>query len=141
MSFGQASDEVFLRRAIQLARAARERGDNPFGAVIVGERSERGNIVIEVKDAAVSSGDPTAHAETEAVRKLAKEFRVSYDDASKYTIYISTERTLCRLAVSAPRLNVDSRGLLGFGSRTIEIVGPLLEDEGLDVHTGYWEMK
>jgi tRNA(adenine34) deaminase len=55
-------DEVFMRMAI--AEAAQ--GDLPFGAVIV-----RNNKVLEVgRNLAVTTKDPTAHAEMVAIRRF-----------------------------------------------------------------------
>ena len=59
-----AQDEVFLRRAIELARRAREDGRQPFGALVV---NECGHVVAEALNNAVRpAGDPTQHAELNA---------------------------------------------------------------------------
>jgi len=58
-------DDIFLARAVELARQGSERGDGgPFGAVIVHE----GRIVAEAWNRVVASKDPTAHAEVAAIR-------------------------------------------------------------------------
>ncbi|MFX1468803.1 MAG: guanine deaminase [Promethearchaeota archaeon] len=46
-------DEFFLRRAIQLAKQAREDGQEPFGAVLVKNNeivAERGNQIYTTSD-------------------------------------------------------------------------------------------
>lgn len=59
------SDDVFLTRAIELARLGSEAGEGgPFGAVIVRD----GRIIAESWNRVVASHDPTAHAEVSAIR-------------------------------------------------------------------------
>ena len=59
-----ASHERFLRLAIELAEARVRAGGGPFGAVVVRE----GGIVGTGFNAVVPLGDPTAHAEVQAIR-------------------------------------------------------------------------
>jgi tRNA(Arg) A34 adenosine deaminase TadA len=59
------TDLKHLRRAIRLADAARKAGERPFGAVIV---HDDGTILIEAVNQVNSTGDVTAHAETQAIR-------------------------------------------------------------------------
>jgi tRNA(adenine34) deaminase len=63
------ADEVFMRRAIQLAEAASgRRGAAPIGCVIVLD----GRIVGEGSNEVGPLRDPTAHAEIVAIRRAAK---------------------------------------------------------------------
>jgi len=58
-------DDLFLHRAIELARQGSERGEGgPFGAVLVRD----GKIIAEGWNRVVASRDPTAHAEIGAIR-------------------------------------------------------------------------
>lgn len=58
------SDEAaFLREALALAFANSERGGRPFGAVLVRD----GEVVATGVNEILSSGDPTAHAEMNAI--------------------------------------------------------------------------
>lgn len=58
-------DDIFLARAIELARQGSQQGDGgPFGAVIVRD----GRIVGEGWNRVVADKDPTAHAEIAAIR-------------------------------------------------------------------------
>ena len=59
--------DAFMRRAFELRRLAIERGDQPYGAVLVRD----GRIVGEGVSAVVTTPDPTAHAELEAIRDAA----------------------------------------------------------------------
>jgi tRNA(adenine34) deaminase len=60
-------DERWMTRALALARAAGEAGDVPVGAVVV-----RGDEVLgEGQNRRERTGDPTGHAEIEALRRAA----------------------------------------------------------------------
>lgn len=57
-------DARYIRRAIDLARQARERGDHPFGALLVANEQ----IVLEAENTVVSRNNPTHHAEMNLVQ-------------------------------------------------------------------------
>ena len=57
------SDEIFMRRALDLARAARDRDEVPVGAVLVRD----GVILTEGANDVESRQDATAHAEMLAI--------------------------------------------------------------------------
>jgi tRNA(adenine34) deaminase len=65
---GDTPDQHFMRRALELARAAEEHGEVPVGAVLVRE----GEIVAEGWNRPISTCDPTAHAEIVALRAGAR---------------------------------------------------------------------
>jgi tRNA(Arg) A34 adenosine deaminase TadA len=58
----------FMERAFEMRRRAVARGDQPYGAVIV----KSGRIVGEGVSEVVTAGDPTAHAELQAIRDAAR---------------------------------------------------------------------
>lgn len=60
--------EIYLREAIALAYANAESGGRPFGAVIV----RGGEIVASGVNAILETGDPTSHAELNAIRLASK---------------------------------------------------------------------
>ena len=60
----ETEDERFMRRALELARAAEAAGEVPVGAVIVKD----GAIVAEGWNRPIGTCDPTAHAEIIALR-------------------------------------------------------------------------
>jgi tRNA(adenine34) deaminase len=70
---GLGHAETTLAQAMQRARERREEasraGDQPFGAVVLCA----GRIVGEAPSRVVSAGDPTAHAEMEAIRDAARQ--------------------------------------------------------------------
>lgn len=59
--------EVWMQRALELARRAEEKGEVPVGAVVVLDNE----IIGEGWNQPISSNDPTAHAEVVALRSAA----------------------------------------------------------------------
>jgi tRNA(Arg) A34 adenosine deaminase TadA len=60
--------EQLIDLANGLAAEAAQRGDRPYGAVLV---SPHGEVVAMTSNREISSGDPTAHAEVELLRAAA----------------------------------------------------------------------
>jgi tRNA(Arg) A34 adenosine deaminase TadA len=83
----------FAARALALRDAAVVAGDQGYGAVIVKE----GRIVGEAPSRVVVNGDPTAHAEMEAIRDAAR--RLGTRDLSGMAMYGSSRACpMCRAA-------------------------------------------
>jgi tRNA(adenine34) deaminase len=61
------SEEIFMRRALELARRAGAEGEVPVGAVVV----SAGSIIGEGWNRPIAAADPTAHAEIQAMRAAA----------------------------------------------------------------------
>ena len=61
-------DEEWMRRALDLARTGGALGEVPVGALVVRD----GEVIGEGCNAPISSHDPTAHAEIQAMRAAAK---------------------------------------------------------------------
>lgn len=81
---GASTPEAFMERALEMKRHAVESGDQAYGAVIVKD----GRVVGEAPSRVVVHGDPTAHAETEAIRDAAR--RLSTRDLSGCVMYSSS---------------------------------------------------
>lgn len=60
---------AFAARALAMRELAQASGDQPYGAVIV--RGDR--VIAEAPSRVVLDGDPTAHAEMEAIRRAARQ--------------------------------------------------------------------
>lgn len=94
-----ASDERFMRAALDLARKAAAEGEIPVGAVVVLD----GVIVGEGSNRPIASRDPTWHAEMEALRHAAaklKNYRLPGT-----TLYVTLEPcVMCAGAVVAARI-------------------------------------
>jgi len=153
-------DLKHLRRAIELAASARADGRHPFGCVIVNARGE--TVVEALNNAVRPKGDPTQHAETLACAAAAK--LLSEIELASCTLYTSTEpcamcagaiywtgigRVVFALAEAGllrytgshaenPTLDLPCREVFGRGQRTIEVEGPLIEEEAGVVHEGFW---
>jgi tRNA(Arg) A34 adenosine deaminase TadA len=63
-----STTEHYLKMALDLARQNAERGGRPFASVIVKD----GNVIATAVNTVIATGDPIAHAETEAIRAAAK---------------------------------------------------------------------
>ena len=149
-----------LRRAIELARLAREHGNHPFGALLV---DAKGNVVLEAENTVRTDQDVTAHAETNLMRLATARF--DRDFLERCTLYTSTEpcamcagaiywgnvrRVVFGLsqeqihAVSAGnpenmQLRISSREIFGRGDHLVDVSGPHLPKEALAVHDGFWQ--
>jgi tRNA(Arg) A34 adenosine deaminase TadA len=155
-----AIDLLHLRRCFVLARQAREAGQHPFAALVV---DENGQVLMEAQNQArPPEGEPTQHAELLAVGRAAKIFPP--ERLAKATLYTSTEPCcMCAGAIywanigrvvyglsehnlyaltganeENPTLSLPCREVFARGQRRVEIVGPLLEDEAVKPHEGFW---
>jgi tRNA(adenine34) deaminase len=92
------SDELVLRRAIELAREAALAGDVPIGAVLIA-----GDLVLEAKNEKELRRDPTAHAEVLLLREAAR--RLGAWRLSDATLYVTKEPcVMCAGAIIAARI-------------------------------------
>lgn len=145
-------DEQLMRRCFALAREAVRAGSHPFGALLA-----RGNeIVLEGRNT-VAEGGPTAHAEIDLVRRALA--HLGRDELAECTLVTSTEPcAMCAGAIywaRIPRvvfgcsvhglasatdgtLELPCRDVFARGARPIEVIGPVLEDEGLEIHRTFW---
>jgi len=93
------TDVDFMRRALELARGAWERGEVPVGAVLVRE----GTIVAEGANRPIEAHDPTAHAEVEALR--AGGAALGNYRLSGTTLYVTLEPcVMCASAIAQARV-------------------------------------
>lgn len=151
--------ETLVRRAIALARQARERGNHPFGALLA---APDGTILLEAENTVVTERDCTGHAETNLMRLAC--LRLEAEALASATLYTSTEP--CAMCAGAiywggvgavvfglserallaltganehnPTLALPCREVFARGQRAVTVVGPLLEDEAKVVHEGFW---
>jgi tRNA(adenine34) deaminase len=146
----ETRDAGHLRHAIRLARVAREQGNRPYGAVLVGAD---GTVLAEGQNTEQAERDLTGHAETNALRDAYQ--RLGPEGLAGSTIYASGEpcpicsavvfysgvsrvvygasrekvRQLVPQTRDNPKLGITCREILATSSRPIEVVGPFLEDE------------
>jgi tRNA(Arg) A34 adenosine deaminase TadA len=157
-----SQDETFLRLSFDAAQRAMDKGNHPFGAILV---DADGKVLMEAGNAFNASRDGTAHAE----RLLCTEAAVAFgEDALKNcTIYSSAEPcAMCAGAIywvgigrvvfglgearlkaitgnhpENPTLDMPCRDVFASGQKTIEVLGPLLEDEAAKQHENFWAGK
>lgn len=75
-----------LRRAIALAQTARDNGQDPFGAVLLGAD---GTLLAEARNTVQAEQDITAHAEVNALRAAGRAHGL--EALAGATLYASTE--------------------------------------------------
>lgn len=147
-----SDDLVYLRHAFALAQRAREAGEWPFGALVVRD----GLGLAEAEDSCIRLCDPTAHAETMAIRAACQSLRTIELEGA--TLYASAEPCLLccgaihwarirRVVYGLPQshLNALSGGRekpgcavhLATGTTHTEIIGGLLLDEALAPFNGF----
>jgi tRNA(Arg) A34 adenosine deaminase TadA len=80
----RGDDAAFITRAFEMQRRALDSGDQAYGAVVVRD----GKIVGQSASHVVVLGDPTAHAEMEAIRDAAR--RLGSRDLGGCTLYSSS---------------------------------------------------
>jgi len=152
-------DIALLRRAFDVAARARERGQHPFGAVLA---DGQGNVLLEQENAFLPDRDMTGHAErvlmTRASATYGSDFLAQcsiYSSAEPCAmcagaiywagvgrvIYGLSERGLKMLTADHPEnptLDLPCRAVFAAGQRSVEILGPLLEEEAKRLHAGAW---
>jgi tRNA(Arg) A34 adenosine deaminase TadA len=141
--------EAFLREALALAERAHARGDEPFGAVLV----VNGEVVLTASNTVILDNDPTRHAELNLVSLASR--TLPKETLRAATLYASTEPcAMCAGAICRTRvpkvvygcsgqalrdligggMAVPCRQILQRPHHLIEVLGPLLEEEGLALH-------
>lgn len=92
--------ESYIRRCIELALVARDRGDTPVGSLIVSE----GRIIAEGIEGVKVRQDITAHAELNAVREACR--ALSSLDLSRCALYTTAEPCwMCSYAIRQTRIS------------------------------------
>lgn len=153
-------DAAYLRDAIGWSRTARERGNRPFGAVIIGAD---GSLLAAAWNSNGETGDCTAHAETSAIRIASPKH--SREVLERATLYSSAEPcVMCAGAIfwsnirrvvfgiDAQRLRVfrgerpeqrdaelSCRDVFAASPHTITCIGPALVSEASAAHEGFWK--
>ncbi|WP_086911563.1 nucleoside deaminase [Acidovorax carolinensis] len=153
------TDTLFLRQAIAWACTARARGNHPFGAVVAGAD---GMLLAEAYCTTTESGDPTGHAEMNALRQLSR--HLTREARAHATLYTSAEPcAMCAAAIfwsgigrvvfgidsqrlrsfhsnrHAQRdLDLSCRDVLATATHPVECLGPALLEESSAPHTGFW---
>ena len=152
-------DQHFLREAFRIAREARDRGDQPFGSLLVGPGRE---ALFEAHDAVLTQRDALAHADMNLLRKAGA--ALAPDVLRRCTLYSSAEpcamcsgaifwsgvgrvvfglgtaklNEMLGTAAEHPRLAIPCRGILALGRPFVEVTVPLFQAEAMEAHADYW---
>ncbi len=106
---GSPSRKAFIDRAFVMRDQATAAGDQGYGAVIV---DGSGKIVGQAPSRVVTNGDPTAHAEMEAIRDAAR--RIGSRNLSGHIMYSSSRPCpMCEAAAYWAGLDVMIHGRSG----------------------------
>jgi tRNA(Arg) A34 adenosine deaminase TadA len=153
------ADMQHLLTAINVAQAAREHGNHPFGAILVDENNQ---VVLSAENTVVAGKDCTGHAETNLMRMASQRF--SEEQLARCTLYTSTEPcAMCAGAIfwanvrrvvfalseialyeivgpSPDHLMLPCREVFARSQRQVEVEGPAteLDAEARAVHAGFW---
>ena len=155
----KAQDQQYIRRAIEVASRARQHGNHPFGAILVGPENQ---ILLEAENTVVTHKDITGHAETNLIRLASKKYSLAYlEDCTIYTstepcpmcagaifwshvgrvVYgLSTDRLYSMTSKDATEatISLTCREVFERGRWKVEVIGPILEEEAEKVHEGFW---
>lgn len=152
----------YLKRAAGVSAQAREHGNTPFGAILVGPD---GAVLLEQENIEITQADCTGHAETALARKASglytKEFLwgcTLYTTAEPCAmcagaiywanigrvVYGIEESDLLKLTGDDPQnptFSLPCREVFGRGQKAIQVLGPFPEvaKDVISVHEGYWK--
>lgn len=150
-------DGAFIQRCYALAEEAVAAGDHPFGALLVHDDE----VLAEGRNEVNTAGDVTRHAERGLI--AAAWGRISEDRFAGATLYASTEPcVMCAGAIhqagirrvvfgvpgsalaeirGEPYRGIPLRDLVATGGWRLEVVGPVMEDDGLRLHADFWPTR
>jgi len=144
--------EEFIERACELARTAGDRGDGPYGSLLVVD----GEVIMEESNYESTEDDLSLHPELTLARRAAAE--LDEETASDAVMYTSTEPcSMCSTgmayaglgavvySVSGEKAAEINGGPAGIPSEEvfdrydadIDVIGPAGLEEGLAVHEEY----
>lgn len=151
--------ETLLRKSFDVARRAHENGTHPFGAILV---DADGKVLMEQGNAYLPDHDMTGHAERVLMTRASSTYSPEFlANCSMYTsaepcamcagaaywaglgrvVYGLSEARLKRITGNHPEnptLDLPCRVVFDAGQRKVEVIGPLLEEEGAELHDGVW---
>lgn len=145
--------EPFIRECYRLAAQAVERGNHPFGALLVLD----GAIVASAENTVHTLTDASRHAELNLIQQAASQ--LTPEQIARCTLYTSTEPCMmcsgaiywsgisqvvygCSEAKLAEFAGDDflapCREVFARGKRPMMVIGPVLEAEGAKLHQNFW---
>jgi len=142
------ADHRYLRRAIELALAARQAGDMPFGALLVGPE---GQVLVEDRNTVFTERDITGHPELKLARWAGRE--LDRPTTLQTSMYTSCEPcAMCKGAIARAELgrvvfalagdqlnDLKPPGAVAPDDALVDYEGPALLDEARVPIDGYYE--
>ena len=126
------ADERHLRRAIELAAAARAAGDMPYGSLLAGPAGE---VLAEDRNTVVTEQDITAHPELKLALWAARQ--LDSDAARQTTMYTSCQPCpMCRGAIARSGLGRVVFALSGEQLQELRLPGAVSPDAAGVVYEG-----
>ena len=150
----RSKDEQCMQKAIDLSASAVEKGNEPFGALLVKDDE----VVYTNENQIYTMHDPTFHAEMGLIRRFCAETGIT--DLKDYTLYSSCEPcfmcsgamvwvNLGRLVYGASNIELEalfgsegcntSKIVFDNSFRKAEVTGGVLRDEALEVLAAYFK--
>jgi tRNA(Arg) A34 adenosine deaminase TadA len=147
--FDAFDHESHMREALKLAREAAARGDEPFGSVLVRDDA----VVLRETNRVVTDDDVRRHPELHLAYRACREY--GPDERAGMVMYTSTEP--CPMCAGGMRTAGFGRVVYSVGGDELstflgsaptvsaaevldgvtEVVGPVLNDEGREIHRSY----
>ncbi len=141
-------DQRLISLTYELARTATKEGNPPFGAILVHGDS----IVFQMTNTSRTTGDVTRHAETGLISDATRQFGRKF--LAECCLYSSSEPcVMCSGAIrwaGIPRVvygtpqnlhghfqEIPCREVLAKIAPKIEVVGPVLQQEGAELRSGF----
>jgi tRNA(Arg) A34 adenosine deaminase TadA len=152
----------FLRKALEVAKKSKDKGNLPFGCILTGPDDI---ILLEGENTVFTDQSRIAHAEINLIRQLSSEVDLHFLDHC--TLYASIEPcAMCAGAIywsgigsvvyalgkeeyhriagtsdHAHFLDMPVRGVLEKGGRSMSLLGPLLEEEAIACYENWTAEK
>jgi tRNA(Arg) A34 adenosine deaminase TadA len=143
-------DKKMLRAALQVAQRSFDKGNLPFGCILV---DPEGEILAEGENTVITANDSIGHCEINLVHHLAGKFDPAF--LQLCSVYASTEpcpmctgaifwsgigrivfalskeayHSIANTSDPAHIFDLSAEKLLSFGKREVKVSGPLLEKE------------
>jgi len=145
--------QEYIKKSYKIAQSAQAHGNHPFGALLVLDDK----IILSSENTVITDKDITRHAEMNLISLAVK--TLDSTTLSSTSLYTSTEPcAMCAGALfwsgishliygcSAKKLGEIAGGsfvvpcteIFTYGNRKINVSGPILEQEGAEIHRGFW---
>jgi len=147
--------EPFMRICLQLAEQAMQKGNEPFGAILVCN----GEILLTAENTIHTEHDVTRHAELNLISQACRQFEAK--TLAKCWLYTSTEpcamcsgaihwanlagvvfgcfgEDLAKIADDEPGYFPACIDIFARSTHPMPTIGPILQEEALALHQRYW---